>query len=136
MSKEANIAAQAVGGEIGASHDYERFDEVFAANVIDHDAAEGQTPGIEGIKQYWRALGESFPDFALDVDQFIADDEFITLVYRLSGTHLGPYMGHAPTGKHFEVRSLQVGKFENARIVERWGSTDIEGLLDQLGLAS
>ncbi len=31
---------------------------------------------------------------------------------------------------------MQVGRFENGRIVERWGCTDILGILQQLGLAS
>jgi predicted ester cyclase len=136
MSKEANMAAQAVGGEIGVTHDFDRFGEVFAENAIDHDPAEGQLPGLEGTKQYWRSLEESFPDFKLDVDVFEANDDYVTLAYRLSGTHRGKFMGYAPTGRHFEVRSLQVGRFENARMVERWGSTDVLGILTQLGLVT
>ncbi|MGO8824842.1 MAG: ester cyclase [Acidimicrobiales bacterium] len=42
---------------------------------------------------------------SFDVDLLLADDDHITLVYRLSGTHKGEFMGHASTGKHFEVRS-------------------------------
>jgi predicted ester cyclase len=136
MSKRQNFAVQAIGDQIGVTHEYERFSEMFAEDVIDHDAGEGQPPGVEGIKQYWRGLGKSFPDFKLDVDVLMGDDDYVTLAYRLSGTHLGEYMGYAPTGKRFEVRTLQVGKFENGRIAERWGSTDILGILTQLGLLS
>ena len=136
MSREQNVAAQMVGGEIGESHDVSRFDEVMAPNVLDHDPAAGQAPGVQGVKDYWRALFESFPDLKIDVDVLLADDEHVTLVYRLSGTQLGPYLGHAPTGKKFEVRSLQVGRFADGRMVERWGSTDVLGILTQLGLAA
>jgi steroid delta-isomerase-like uncharacterized protein len=134
MSREENVAAQMIGGEIVVSHDVNRFDEVMAPDVVDHDHADGQAPGVEGIKDYWRELFESFPDCQLDVDVFLADEEYVTLVYRMSGTHLGKYMGHPPTGKRFEVRSLQVGKFANGLMVERWGSTDVLGILTQLGL--
>jgi predicted ester cyclase len=134
MSREENVAAQLIGGEIAVSHDVSRFDEVMAADVVDHDLAVGQAPGVEGIKDYWRELFESFPDLKLDVDVFLADEEYVTLVYRLSATHLGNYMGHPPTGKRFEVRSLQVGKFANGLMVERWGSTDVLGILTQLAL--
>ncbi|MGA2931554.1 MAG: hypothetical protein ABSE98_05635 [Acidimicrobiales bacterium] len=65
MSKELNIAAQSIGSEIGVTHEYERFSEVMAENVVDYDAADSQAPGVEGIEQYWRSLGESFPDFKL-----------------------------------------------------------------------
>jgi predicted ester cyclase len=134
VSKEQNIAAQSIGGDIAISHDYDRFGEVMAPDLLDHDGAPNQAPGVEGIKQYWRDLGESFSDFKLDVDVFLADDDHVTLAYRLSGTHDGYFMGHAPTGKRFEVRSLQVGRFENGLMVERWGATDILGILMQLGL--
>lgn len=134
MSKELNMAHQAIGGEIGNTHEFARFSEVMAENVIDHDAAEGQAPGVEGIKDYWRALEGSFPDFKLDPDVFEANDDYITLAYRLSGTHQGEYLGHAPTGRHFEVRAVQVGRFEDGLMVERWGSTDVLGILTQLGL--
>jgi hypothetical protein len=30
---------------------------------------------VEGIKEYWRAVGESFPDLKLDVDLFLADED-------------------------------------------------------------
>jgi hypothetical protein len=45
-------------------------------------------------------------------------------------------MGHASTGKHFEVRSLQAGRFENGLIARRCGSTDILGILTQLGIVN
>jgi predicted ester cyclase len=134
VSKEENLAAQSIGGEIEISHDYNRFDEVMAQSLIDHDGARGQAPGVEGIKQYWRSLGKSFPDWKIDVDVVLADEEYVALTYRLSGTHQGEFLGYAPTGRRFEVRSLQVGKFENGLMAERWGATDILGILVQLGL--
>jgi hypothetical protein len=33
------------------------------------------------------------------------------------------------------VRGLQIGRFENGQIVERWGSTDQLGILQQIGAA-
>jgi steroid delta-isomerase-like uncharacterized protein len=134
MSKEENFAVQAIGGEIGVTHEFQRLNEVFAEDVVDHDSGEGQLPGVEGIEQYMNGLVESSPDLKLDVDVVTGDDDYVALAYRLSGTHKGEYMGYAPTGKHFEVRSLQIGRFENGKIKERWGSTDILGILNQLGL--
>jgi len=40
----------------------------------------------------------------------------------------------APTGKAIEVRGVQIGRFEDAKIVERWGSSDELGILEQLGV--
>jgi SnoaL-like polyketide cyclase len=73
---------------------------------------------------------------ANEVDALSADEDYGTMVYRLSGTHQGDYMGIPPTGKHFEVRGLQVGRFENSVIAERWGSSDSLGILSQLGISA
>ena len=58
MSKEQNVATQGLGGEIAATREFDRFGEVFADGVVDHDAAEDQASGVEGIKQYWRGVSE------------------------------------------------------------------------------
>jgi predicted ester cyclase len=33
------------------------------------------------------------------------------------------------------VRGMQISRFENGKLVERWGSSDQQGMLEQLGLA-
>lgn len=136
MSKDQNIAAQSLAGEIVASGDFDRLGEVFSADVVDHDPSSAQAPGVEGVKQFWRGVKGSFPDFSLEVDLLTASEDFVTIVYRMAGTHEGEYMGVAGTGKHFEVRGVQVAKFENGLITDRWGSTDSLGLLSQLGIAA
>ncbi|MBK0296223.1 mechanosensitive ion channel, partial [Bacillus sp. S34] len=61
-------------------------------------------------------------------------DDFVTAVFTIRGTHTGPFQGHEPTGRSFEVRGIQVSKFRDGKIVERWGATDDQGLAQQLQL--
>lgn len=135
MSKEQNIAVQALGGQLLASGDFDRLGEVFAADVVDHDPSPGQAAGVEGVKQFWREFKASFPDFALEVDVLTASDDYVTIVYRIASTHEGTYMGAAGSGKHFEARGVQVAKFEGGLITDRWGSSDSLGVVAQLGIA-
>jgi predicted ester cyclase len=134
MSKERNIAAQTRSAEIVAAGEFDRLGEVFAADVVDHDPASGQAPGVEGIKQFFRQFKASFPDLRMEIEFLTADEDYVTIVYRIAGTHQGDYMGIPPIGRHFEVRALQAARFENAMIVERWGSSDTLGILSQLGI--
>jgi predicted ester cyclase len=53
---------------------------------------------------------------------------------NLSGTHTDEFLGHAPTGKRFTVRNVQVLGFRDGKASDRWGSTDELGILRQLGL--
>jgi predicted ester cyclase len=135
MSKEENIAVQSLAGPIAEARDWDRLGEVFAPDLVDHDPADGQPPGVEGLKWYWRRFTTAFPDFAFVPEVLSADDEYVTLVTRVSGTHTGEFEGHAPTGRKFSIRSMQTSKFAGGRVVERWGASDTFGLLRQLGLA-
>lgn len=135
MKSETNAAAQGRMGEIVGSGDYGRLTEVLAAGLVDHDPAPDQSAGPEGIGEFWTAFTAAFPDVALSPVQVIATDDFVTAVLEITGTQTGEFEGHAPTGKSFTVRGIQVGKFTDGKMTDRWGATDTLGILRQLGLA-
>ena len=57
MSREQNLAAQVRTREIIAAREFDRLDEVFASDVVDHDPGVSQGPGVEGVKQLRQAAG-------------------------------------------------------------------------------
>jgi hypothetical protein len=59
--------------------DFNRFDEVIARNVVDHDPEAGQPPGLDGIKWYWRNFTTSFPDFRAEIDVLTAGEDHVTM---------------------------------------------------------
>ncbi len=132
MSRDANIAAQEKLAEGINAGNTEVVHEVFAENVVDHDPAPDQGSGPEGFHDFFKALTSAFPDAKIEPQQLVADDDHVAVAYTLTGTHEGEFHGIAPTGKEIEVRGLQIARFEDAKIVERWGSTDELGILRQL----
>ena len=134
MSKEQNIATQEKGaGFLNAGDIDAGIDTMFAVDAIDRDPAPGQGPGREGFRSFFRTLTTAFPDAHLEPQTMVADDDSVAFAYTLTGTHQGDFNGVAPTGKRIEVRGVQIGRFENGKIAERWGSTDELGILTQLG---
>lgn len=135
MSREKNLATQEALGGILESRDVSRLTEGFHRDVVDHDPAPDQAPGVEGIQQFWTDFFTAFPDVTLEADPIVADDDHVTAVFTVSGTHSGPFQGHEATGNTFSVRGIQVARFDDdGLIVERWGATDQAGLMQQLGL--
>ncbi|RIX28365.1 ester cyclase [Amnibacterium setariae] len=132
---KTNLEAQGRMGEIVAAGEYDRLTEVLADGLVDHDPAPDQAPGPRGIGEFWTTFKEAFPDVALEPVQVIATEDFVTAVLEVSGTHRGEFLGHEATGKSFRVRGIQVGKFEDGKMTDRWGATDTLGILQQLGLA-
>lgn len=136
MSAEQNQQAQERLGEILEARAFDRFSEVWAEDVVDHDPGPDQAPGLDGIIAFWQDFTTAFPDLSLEPDPLVVTDDFITAVFTIRGTHTGPFQGHEPTGKAFTVRGIQVSKFRDGKIAERWGATDEKGLTEQLGLAA
>lgn len=133
MSRDANIAAQEhLGDNINAGN-IDTAVETFAEDAVDHDPAPDQGPGREGFRAFFEALTTAFPDAHIEPQHMVADDEHVCIAYTLTGTHEGDFEGVEPTGKRIEVRGVQIGRFEDGKIVERWGSTDELGIMQQIG---
>jgi len=52
----------------------------------------------------------------------------------MTGTHKGDFNGIPATGKPVKARGLQISRFEDGKMVERWGSSDELGILKQIGV--
>jgi len=134
MSKDKNVAAQEKFAEAINTGKLEMIREVVADNVVDHDPADIQGPGAQGFIDFFTMMRSAFPDFHAEVEHLVTDEDNVCFAYTVSGTHKGEFMGVSPTGKKFSVRGMQIGKFENGKLVERWGSTDELGILKQIGV--
>jgi steroid delta-isomerase-like uncharacterized protein len=133
MSKEANIDAQKKFGAAVNTGNLQQFHDLVVPDSVDHDPAPGQGPGPEGYVQFFSMMRTAFPDFHLDVEQLVADEDNVAFAYTATGTHQGEFMGVAPTGKAIKIRGMQISKFDDGKLVERWGSSDELGILKQIG---
>jgi len=134
MSKETNIAAQKKFGEAINTGDFETFNELVAENSIDHDPAPGQIPGPKGYADLFGKLRAAFPDMKVAVEQLSADDDTVSFAYRVTGTHKGEFLGIPASGNTVNFRGMQISKFKDGKMTERWGSSDELGILQQIGV--
>jgi steroid delta-isomerase-like uncharacterized protein len=134
MGKEENSAALGKFAEAVNTGNFDLFREAVAAECVDHDPAPGQGPGPEGYRSFFSAMRKAFPDFAVGLETVVADEESVAFAYTMTGTHQGVLMGIAPTGKKMKIRGVQISKFRDGKMVERWGSSDQLGMLQQLGV--
>lgn len=134
MSAERNIQVQERWGEeVATKGNLDVLDEILADDFVDHDPAPDQGPGPEGLKGFFRTLRTAFPDLKAEVDEMMASDDEVAIRYTISGTHEGDFMGFAPTGRRVEAAAMQIARFEDGKVKERWGITDQLGLLRQIG---
>lgn len=133
MSKEANLAILGKFAEAVNTGNFDLFKDAVSAENVDHDPADGQVQGPEGYRIFFSGLRTAFPDLSVALETAVADDDSIAFAYTLTGTQTGPLDGLAPTGRKVKIRGLQISKFKDGKMVERWGSSDTLGMLQQLG---
>jgi steroid delta-isomerase-like uncharacterized protein len=133
MSKQQNVETQKKMGEAVNKGHLEAFHEIFTPNVVDHDPAPDQGKGPEGFIQFFTAFRAACPDLEVGVDHMASDEDNVAIAYTITGTHKGNFMGIPPTGKKMKASGVQIARFDNGKIVERWGSSDELGILKQIG---
>lgn len=134
MSQQENIAVQQSFGEAVNSGNLSALRDIVAPDAVDHDPAPNQGMGPEGFIAYFTELRAAFPDLKITVEHMVADEGNVAFAYTITGTHDGPLMGHAPTGRKISARGMQITRFENGKQIERWGSSDQLGILQQIGI--
>ncbi len=69
----------------------------------------------------------AFPDWHEEVVQLVAEGDAVAGRFRCSGTHLGEFLGEAPTGKRMDVQAVFFLRAEGGRFVDFWGLEDSLG---------
>jgi predicted ester cyclase len=92
-------------------------------------------PELAGRARAWIApFRDSFPDVRMEVVRMVAEGETVAAWFVCSGTHLGAWRGHEPTGRRFRVDEAYFFEFVDGRIARARGIEDTFKRLRQLRL--
>jgi predicted ester cyclase len=91
---------------------------------------------VPAARRWIAPFRASFPDVHMEIVELIAEDDTVVGRFTCSATHLGEWLGQAPTGRRFErVDEVAIFRFRDGKIVPAWSLEDTLGRLRQLGLA-
>ena len=119
-------------GRIENLEDYVAEDVVNQNPISGDELEPAEQRGIEAFRRHAESVTEAFPDLSFDVQDMIAEDDKVMVRLVLTGTHDGPSMGFEPTGQEVTFSSIVVYRFEDGKIVERWGESNSLGFLQQI----
>ena len=112
--------------------DTSTYDQVLAEDWVDIPLAPGQQQGPAGMAAQIALFRQAMPDYAVTHEDVIAAGDRVAVRNTVSGTHLGAFLGHAPTGRRIEMRTMDVHQVRDGRIVVTWHLEDFAGLMAQL----
>jgi steroid delta-isomerase-like uncharacterized protein len=132
MSEQNKAIVRRISEEVWNQGKLNVADELYASDYVDHNAPPGSPGGLAGFKGTVTMLRASFPDLVLTLDQTLAEGDRVAIRQTIRGTHKGPFMGVAATGKQVSFGGMVFVRIENGKVVERWGIIDVPGLMGQL----
>ena len=93
-------------------------------------------PMADAARRWITPFRDAFPDAQMEIVQLVAEGDTVVARLRCSGTHLGAWRGHPPTGRRFtDVDEVYFFTITDGRIGAAWGLEDTRRRLRQLGLA-
>ena len=117
-----------------SARDERALDSLIASDIVDHNPAPNQPPGLAGFK-YWAATAyEAFPDLAGTVEDVVVEGLKVAGRVTWRGTHEGPFVGIPATGTTVQFEAFHFVRFEGNRAVEWWGTADLLAALSGIGV--
>ena len=112
--------------------DTSTYREILAEDWIDVPLAPGQQQGPVGMAGQIAAFREAMPDYTVTHEDLVVAGDRVAVRNTVSGTHQGRFMGHEPTGRPIEIRTMDIHQVRDGRIVVTWHLEDFAGLMSQL----
>jgi steroid delta-isomerase-like uncharacterized protein len=91
--------------------------------------------GPEEIARYVAEVRAGFPDFELQINDTVAQNNRLALHWTCTGTHRGEFQGIAPTGRRINISGLSMERIENGKLAEDRVYFDRLTLFEQLGVS-
>ncbi|MBD3181461.1 T9SS type A sorting domain-containing protein [Candidatus Poribacteria bacterium] len=105
----------------------EIYSDDFAGNMPPFDTKEG-------IKMGLAAYISAIPDVHVEVEDVIAEGEYVALRYTFTGTQEGELMGIPPTGNFACTPGISIAQIVDGKIVAVWENNEMMGMMEQLGV--
>lgn len=110
------------------------LDELVLPGFAHH--TPGLMPGLPAFKQILSMYRQGFPDVHTQIERLIAEEDIIVAHTMVQGIHAGTFLGHPATFKKFKAMAVDIFRFQQGKIAERWGVFDTILMLQQLGIYS
>ena len=133
MSEQNKAIVRRMYDEVVGQGKLDLIDELVDPDVVEHEEFPGIPPGREGVKEFFSMFRSAFPDLQFAVEDMVAEGDKVAARITIRGTHKGPFLDIAPTGKQITVDAIDIFRFASGKIVDHWVVTDQMIMMQQLG---
>jgi steroid delta-isomerase-like uncharacterized protein len=132
LTEKNKAVARRVVTEILSKGRFDLAKELYAPDFVNHGLT--RNVGLAEDQAAARGWLLAFPDGSMSVDQMIAEDDRVCVLWTGGGTNTGQGNGLPATGRKASIRGITIWRIVDGRIREEWSSFDQLSLMTQLGL--
>jgi len=119
-----------------SDRDGSRVGEFYAPKIKSHNNDAGG-PGsmVENasLAKMWEASKKFNPERVLEDELIICSGDYVVVRTTIKSADNAGVAGNPPTKKNYEITATDIYRFENGKVVERWGNADVASIYQQLG---
>ena len=131
---EANKAVVMRSWEAFNQGDLDVMDEIFDESYVELTPyGSVDKGGPERAKQTYEWMHSVFGNIRFEVEQVIAEGDFVFSRAMATGTHVGEFMGVPATSQLVRFAAVAVSKIANGKLVQDWSFIDTTTILRQIG---
>lgn len=132
LTAKNKAVARRVVTEILSKGRFELTKELYAPDFVNHGLT--RNVGLAEDQAAARGWLLAFPDGSMNVDQMIAEDDRVCVLWTGGGTNTGQGNGLPATGRKATIRGITIWRIVDGKIREEWSAFDELSLMTQLGL--
>ena len=130
MASDGEALARTYLSEVVCQGKLDLIDELAWPDMVDEaNQAFGGPPGRDGLVAHVVGFRRNVDDLELTIHRIVADDAVVMVWWSFTGTHVGPWLGIAPTGQSFGGTVFSFFDLVDGRISRYglWLHTDLDG---------
>ena len=120
--------------------DTSKVADYYADEFISHNNDRGQGTDVRRLTpdymaKRWDQSRELEPGRTLEDELILCVDDFVVVRTLLKSNFARPIAGIEPTGEPYQYTATDIYRFEDGKVVERWGNNDFAYVYRQLGFS-
>lgn len=106
--------------------------EIVADDFVNHTLPPGFPNDVKGTIQFVELIRKGFPDLTVHIHEQLAENDVVSSMKTLEGTHLDDFMGYPPTGKKVRFTVIDIVRIKDGKYKDYWGKNDLMQIIRQL----
>lgn len=138
MTEHAKTVVRRYFTEVLNKGNYDLIKDLFSPSFIfSGPSTKRPISGMpERIYDFVATLRRAFPDLFVSIENSIAEENQVVVIWRMTGTHERAFRRIKATHRHCSITGMDIFTIENGRIEGMWAFFEMQSLLEQLPVKS